>query len=223
MLVQGAFCGNAAAMVQKYTILLAGDLTVTDRLQAQISGSRTIAADGGMAHAQVLGVEPELWLGDFDSSDAALMKQYAGVPRQTHPVDKNATDGELAVEEAVRLGAREIVLAGGFGGQMDHAFAHLMLLLKLKARGLAVMSSSGHEEAWPIVDGAVQLDLAHGTRLSVLPVSDLLGLTIGGVRWPLQDRDVVLGSTLTLSNEVAAGPARVSVVKGLAVVLAYPE
>jgi len=209
-------------MTKKFTLLLGGELTVTDRLLRQIVGSRIIAADGGMAHAASLGVTPELWLGDFDSSDDALLTLHRHVPRQTHPADKNATDGELAIDEAVRLGATELLLAGGLGGQMDHAFAHLMQLLKLRARGLTVMSSSGHEEAWPVVDGAVVLALEAGTRLSVLPVSDLLGLTIEGVRWPLRERDVVLGSTLTLSNEVSDASAKVSVAKGMAIVLVYP-
>ena len=132
------------AMTVKFTLLLAGELTVTDRLKAQIAGSRIIAADGGMAHAEALGVVPELWLGDFDSSDEALIARYTDIPHQAHPVAKNATDGELAVDEAVRLGAGELLLAGGFGGQADHAFAHMMLLLKLKAQGMPVMLSSGH-------------------------------------------------------------------------------
>lgn len=209
-------------MSERFTILLAGDMTVTDRLKAQIDGSRLIAADGGMAHAAALGRTPELWIGDFDSSDASLMAQYPHVARQTHPPAKDTTDGELAIEEALARGADEIVLAGGLGGQMDHAFAHLMLLLKAHARGLKVMMTSGHEEAWPVIDDALELDLPVGTRLSVLPVTDLIGLTISGVRWPLEARDVVLGSTLTLSNEVTSGPVRVAAVKGMAVVLAYP-
>jgi thiamine pyrophosphokinase len=209
-------------MNERFTILLAGELTVTGRLRQQIAGSRVIAADGGMAHAAELGVSPELWLGDFDSSDAALMARYAEVPRQTHPPAKDTTDGELAIQEAVARGAGEIVLAGGLGGQMDHAFAHLMLLLKAHARGLKVMLTSGHEEAWPVVDDALELDIDAGTRLSVLPVTDLIGLSIAGVRWPLAARDVVLGSTLTLSNEVTSAPVRVATVRGMAVVLVYP-
>lgn len=210
------------AMNERFTILLAGDLTVTDRLRAQIADSRLIAADGGMAHAAALDRVPELWIGDFDSSDASLMAQYPEVPRQTHPPAKDTTDGELAIQEVMAMGASEIVLAGGLGGQMDHAFAHLMLLLKAHARGLKVMLTSGHEEAWPVIDDALELDLPVGTRLSVLPVTDLIGLSISGVRWPLEARDVVLGSTLTLSNEVTSSPVRVAAVKGMAVVLVYP-
>ena len=210
------------AMTVKFTLLLAGELTVTDRLKAQIAGSRIIAADGGMAHAEALGVVPELWLGDFDSSDEALIARYADIPHHAHPVAKNSTDGELAVDEAVRLGAGELLLAGGFGGQADHAFAHMMLLLKLKAQGMSVMLSSGHEEAWPLLDDSIEIDVPPGSRLSILPVTDLDRITIEGVRWPLSDRNVMLGSTLTLSNEVETPPAKVSVVAGKAIVLVYP-
>jgi thiamine pyrophosphokinase len=106
------------------------------------------------------------------------------------------------------------LLVGGLGGQMDHAFAHLMLLLRLHGRGLKIMMTSGHEEAWPLIDETVTLKLDRGTRLSVLPVSDLIGLSIAGVRWPLDVSDVALGSTLTLSNEASGGVVSVSLGTG---------
>jgi thiamine pyrophosphokinase len=115
----------------------------------------------------------------------SLVARYEHVARQTHPPAKDTTDGELAIAEAVARGAGEIFLVGGLGGQMDHAFAHLMLLLRSHGRGLKIMMTSGHEEAWPLIDETVALELARGTRLSVLPVSDLIGLSIAGVRWPL--------------------------------------
>jgi thiamine pyrophosphokinase len=209
-------------MAERFAILLAGELTVTDRLRQQLAGARVIAADGGMAHAAALGVEPELWIGDFDSSDADLVARYEHVARQTHPPAKDTTDGELAIAEAVARGAGEIFLVGGLGGQMDHAFAHLMLLLRSHGRGLKIMMTSGHEEAWPLIDETVTLELARGTRLSVLPVSDLIGLSIAGVRWPLDVSDVALGSTLTLSNEASGGVVSVSLVRGMGAVLVYP-
>ena len=164
----------AAGMSKRFTILLAGDLTVTDRLKAQVEGSRLIAADGGMAHAAALCMVPELWIGDFDSSDARLMAQYPDVPRQTHPPAKDTTDGELAIQEVMAMGAGEIVLAGGLGGQMDHAFAHLMLLLKgcvkVHAKrptgrrgivGITEISSKPHVPAFGIRSGGRKCFASH--------------------------------------------------------------
>ena len=100
-------------MTQAFTILLAGSVTATPRLHSQITRTRIIAADAGMAHAVTLGLEVELWVGDFDSCDPALLHQHDFVPRHEHPSDKDATDGELAIAEATARGARSLVLAGG--------------------------------------------------------------------------------------------------------------
>ena len=98
-----------------FTILLGGDLAVTPRLMGRIAGSRVIAADSGMAHAALLGVTPELWIGDFDSADAALFDRYAHVERKAFPAEKDMTDGELALAEAVRRGASSFIMPGAFG------------------------------------------------------------------------------------------------------------
>ncbi len=97
-----------------FVILLGGDLIVTDRLKRQIAGARILAADSGIRHAVALGVEPELWLGDFDSASVQLRAQYGHVP-QNVPSAKDMTDGELALEEAYKRGADRVILCGAFG------------------------------------------------------------------------------------------------------------
>ena len=206
----------------RFVILLGGKLTVTSRLRAQVSGARVIAADGGMVHSAVLGVVPELWLGDFDSSDSELTVQYAHIPRRIYPADKDMTDGGLAIADAISKGARELVLVGGLGGQADHALGHAGQILQLARSGFSSFITSGDEEAYPVVPGEISLDLPPASRLSLVPFTDLAGLDLSGVKWPLEQRDVPLGSTLTLSN-VATGPVRISLRSGYAVALAYPR
>lgn len=206
----------------RFVVLLGGDLTATRRLRSQIQKARIIAADGGMAHAETLGLTPELWVGDFDSTPDDLAERHKTVARHAFPAEKDKTDGEIAVDEAMRLGAREIIMVGGLGGQADHALAHLGLILKLGRRRVAAFITSGHEEAYPILNGTHHFDVPRGSRFSVVPFTDLAGLDLEGVKWPLTNRSVPLGSSLTVSN-IAVGPVTVRLNQGYAVALTYPE
>jgi thiamine pyrophosphokinase len=201
-----------------FSILLAGDLVVTDRVRGLVAGSRVIAADGGIAHAGALGVEPEVWIGDFDSSDAALQVRFAHVERQAHPVGKDATDGELAVDEALRRGAERLVLAGGFGGRSDHLMQHMAHVVALAERGVKLVMTSGVEEAHPVLAGKTVVDVPEGSTFSIIPFGDLGGLSLGNVDWPLAARDVPFGSSLTMSN-VARGRIEVGLARGRAVLI----
>jgi thiamine pyrophosphokinase len=190
-----------------FAILLGGELTVTERLMRQISGARVISADSGMRHASALGVTPELWVGDFDSSDAALLKEYAHVPRRTFPADKALTDGDLAIDEALKSGATRLVLAGALGGRRsDHAAHHLMKMLALAHKGVEVFLTSGDEEAWPLLPGKHVFDFVPGTVFSIVPLDPLKGLTVNQVKWELAGQDVPFGASLTLSNVALSAP-----------------
>ncbi|MBI2718541.1 MAG: thiamine diphosphokinase [Rhizobiales bacterium] len=205
-----------------FAILLGGNLTITSRLRKQIAGARVIAADSGIVHAAALGVTPELWVGDFDSSGSELAVQYRHIPRQTFSAEKDTTDGGLAIADALSKGARSVLLVGGFGGQADHMLGHFGQIIQLARAGIPARMTSGDEEAHPIIPGHTLIDLPAGTRLSLVPMTELVGLDLTGVRWPLQQRDIALGSTLTLSN-IANGAVQVSLKSGHAVAIAYPR
>jgi thiamine pyrophosphokinase len=207
--------------MSRFAILLGGDLEVTPRLRAQLAGARFIAADSGMRHAATLRVMPELWVGDFDSSGSELTIQYRDVERLSFPPEKDATDGALAIEQAILRGATEIVLVGGLGGQTDHTAGILGQGLAVVLKGRACLITSGVEEAWPLIAGSITLDCPAGTRLSIIPFSDMDGLDLEGVKWPLANRTVQLGSTLTLSN-IANGPVKFGLRSGYGVAIAYP-
>lgn len=186
-----------------YLVLLGGSLTVTARLRHQIEGARIIAADSGIRHAETLGVMPELWLGDFDSVPEDVPERFSSVPKMEFSSDKDQTDGELALDEALARGASRIILAGAFGGtRSDHTHLNLTAALRAGEQGIDVSLTSGSEEGVPVGAEARQFDLADGTLFSVLAFTALTGLTITGAKWPLTNQEVQFGSSLTLSNEV---------------------
>lgn len=210
--------------MSKFVILLGGPLDVHPRLLAQVEGARVIAADGGIRHAEVLGLVPELWVGDFDSTDGELALQYAEIPRLEYPAEKNLTDGELALEMAFARGATEIVMAGALGGERaDHAWAHVVQALALALEGREVFLTSGKEEGYPLLPGRqLSLDLPKASLFSVLGLDRLEGLTIQNVRYPLDGFELPFGSSRTISN-VAEGEVTFDLAAGRALVLARPH
>ncbi len=206
-----------------FTILLGGELTLTDRLRHALKGSRFIAADGGMRHAAALGIEPELWVGDFDSTPASLSQEWPQVERQAFPSAKNETDGEIATAEAIARGAQRLILAGALGGERsDHALQHILLGLRLAEQDVDILLTSGREEGVPLLAQSERLlDLPHGSLFSVIGLSDLEGLTITHARYPLEHFSLPFGSSRTISN-IAEGPVRFSLKQGRAVILARP-
>lgn len=211
-----------ASTDQTFVVLLGGTLAATPRLRADVAGARVVAADGGMRHAAGLGVAPELWVGDFNSTPPELLAAWPQIERQPYPAAKNETDGALAVSVATERGARRIVLAGALGGERsDHALMHLIHAVSLEEQGFAIKLTSGEEEAWPLLPGTREIDLPQGSLFSILGLSPLSGLSIGNVRYPLTDFALPFGSSRTISN-VAEGPIRLSLASGRAILIARP-
>ncbi len=206
-----------------FTLLLGGEVIQTPRLEAQVAGTRVIAADSGIRHADLLGLMPELWVGDFDSAPADLPPHLAQVPRERFPAEKDSTDGELAVSIALDLGATKLNLVGAFGGaRADHAFLHLALALSLAEQETDVLLTSGAQEGIPLLPGqTASFDYAEGTLFSVLGFSKLTGLTIKGAKWPLNAVEMPFGSSLTISNAVQ-GKLEIALGSGRALLLAHP-
>src|SRR5690606_28887315 len=136
------------------------------------------------------------------------------------PEEKDRTDGELAVEIARSRGATDLLLAGAFGGpRADHALLLAVQAVRLAKEGLNVILCDGRQEGQPLLAGEYWPDLAEGTLFSLIGFTELKGLTVTGARWPLHERDVPLGSSLTLSNS-AQGEVRIALRSGKALLIA---
>jgi len=211
-------------MNETFTILLGGALTVDDRVLALVAGSRVIAADGGMRHAEALGVKPEVWVGDFDSTDAALVARFPDITRKSFPPAKNLTDGALAIEEALERGAQRIVMAGALQGERtDHGLMNLLLAVRLAGDGIDIVLTSGEEEAHPLLAGETVVDMPEGALFSVLGVSDLAGLSIGNAVYPLEDFALPFGAARGVSNKAKGGPVRFGLKSGSGIIILRPH
>jgi len=186
-------------------------------------GDRIICADGGTHHAHVMGLTPDVVVGDMDSLDPGLRTELeaTGVQFEVFPTRKDETDLELALQLAIAEGADDIEILAMLGGRLDQSLANLLLLARSEWASAWVRVTEGSQTAWPVRgDQETTIKGICGDLLSLVPLTSLVtGVTLEGVEWPLNDATLRFGSTLTLSNTLTAPTARLRVEDGLVLVV----
>lgn len=209
-------------MTTRVLILANGDVPALEALRPIAAQAHLcIAADGGAEHFARLGLIPAHIVGDLDSvSEETLARmQLAGSRIQRHPVDKDATDLELALS-LVPAGA-EVDIAGALGDRWDQSFANLLLLARPDLRGLRIRMRHGADTVF-VFHGPGQLGLhgRPGDTVSLLPVhGPATGITLTGLRYPLLDETLLPGQTRGVSNRLAAPDATLQLARGTLIVI----
>lgn len=180
-------------------------------------GAFVIAADSGLHGALALQKKVDLAVGDFDSVDPGVLEraEQSGVVVERHPPDKDHTDLELALDRAVLLGARRILVVGGHGGRVDHFLANLLALASPKYAALHIEACLGPARVHVVRDRVV-LDGAAGDVVTLLPLhGPALGVTTEGLRFPLTAERLSVGSTRGVSNELVSDRGVVTLDSGV--------
>lgn len=181
-----------------------------------------ICADGGLEKAEKLNLSPNLILGDFDSVDAKVLEHYKklNIETVTFPSEKDYTDMELAVENAVKKGFKDIVLTGATGSRLDHTLANIQLLEKYYRHGINLEIIDNNNYISIISDNTdVKIKYKKDHFVSLVPVTEKLeGLTLIGFRYPLDNVIVQRGTALLISNEIIQDEGRIILKNGTALV-----
>ena len=205
-------------------VLAAGRVVATPRLRALAARAElVVAADGGLRHARSLGVRPHLLVGDFDSLDAATERHWPELARVGHPVDKDALDLELALDEAQARGARELLIVGALGDRLDQSLAAVAVAERRHGEGLEVTLDSGDALVLPLrSDQTRYLRVPTGTTLSLLATRPDTLVTLTGTKWTLARQALEPGSGLGVSNQTTSEEPALTLHQG-GVVLVVPR
>lgn len=182
-----------------------------------------IGADRGAAFLVEHGYTPNLALGDFDSVDEAelaAVRSRAEHFRGYDAVDKDWTDTELALREALDRGYRDIVVLGGLGTRFDHSLANVHLLAVALEEGATAMLVDAHNEIRLLADRCrLEADERY-PYVSLLPLTlEVTGVTLTGFAYPLTDATLKLGMTLGISNRLSAAVGDVQIRSGRLLVI----
>lgn len=178
-----------------------------------------VAADGGLMLFESLGLKPDLIIGDFDSVDSDVLLKYNDVEIHRFPERKDATDGELAIRAALERGCDDIELFGAIDTryETDHLLANLLLLklarntMKTSSRAVSVRAIDHRQHIYLVEDESLNLVGKPGDFVSIIPLNEMITVSITGVEWELDKRKVTMGSTWTLRNRFASNSADIAI------------
>jgi thiamine pyrophosphokinase len=200
-------------------LFAAAPVAATERLRARLAELHdplVIAADDGATTALTFGQLPHVVIGDLDSiqTHTLLDLERRGVPVEPFPSDKDATDGQLALERALAEQPGCLWLVGFLGGpRFDQALANVLLTRDLEVPVFVLDESNeftvireGKTHTWRPEPGEI---------ISLIPLTEEVGgITTQGLRWGLEAETLRFGQTRGISNEPIAAQASVSVGTG---------
>ena len=184
------------------------------------TGLHDAAADRGLDTCVEQGITPTLCIGDFDSAseDALRTARERGWQVLEYPSEKAATDGELALDEAIARGAERIRVLGALTGidRFDHGIANLLLLTRDDLNGVDIRLIDEMREAFMIQKGgSATVAGQRGDYVTLLPLTETgVTVTTWGLKYDLLGITLQYGSTRGVSNELAWQQANITVEEG---------
>ena len=181
-----------------------------------------VAADGGYEYAELLGVVPDVIVGDFDSSD---ISESCSNSIKVYPKLKDDTDMMIAVKEGLKNECTHFYIFGALGGRFDHSLGNVLLLnylLDNNAFGVLIDSRNyvyAVDPANPLI-----IKKKDNYKISLIPISDeCTVIKTTGLLYSLFNARLTNAYPLGISNEFISQEAKISLENGRMIVVVSEE
>lgn len=153
--------------------------------------------------------QPDILLGDFDS----IKNLPQNVTVKRFPVDKDFTDGHLAIVEMAERGVKEVEIYGAYGGRPDHEFGNFALLALAHSLGIKAVIK-GDFDIYFVTD-EIRLKVKKNMTASIVPYSDTAHiLSSDGLKFSASSLTMNKLHLIGLSNTAVSDEIYVSVGEG---------
>jgi thiamine pyrophosphokinase len=185
--------------VKKAFVFLNGNAPTDELISLAKTGDFTVCADGAYRYIEGK-ITPDLLVGDYDSL-GYFPSPTAAKEILSFPVEKDCTDGSLAIKAAAQKGAKEIVILGALGGRADHFYANLSLLYLAKTLGIKAEILDENCKIF-LLNGEIKLSAKEKSIVSLVPFFDNSHiLKTKGLKYPADGITLTkLNSDLGVSN-----------------------
>jgi thiamine pyrophosphokinase len=178
-----------------------------------------IGADYGTIHILQSGIKPKFAVGDFDS----LTEDELRIVKEnveniiTFPAEKDQTDVEIAIQKALDLKPKKILLFGVTGGRIDHELVNIQLLINIVRKNVlaAIINATNWIELKLPGLHTIEYDPNY-KYISFIPLTETVkNITLEGFYYPLKDYTVEIGSSITVSNQLVGKKGTFSFSEGI--------
>ena len=180
-----------------------------------------ICADGGTRHALAFNLRPNVIIGDMDSAERDTLRNFkdSGISIDLYPRDKNETDLELAINRAIELNPKRIIIIAALGGRLDQTLANITLLADPRLSTFDARLDDGVEEVFICRDQAEILGRS-GDLVSLIPWQGAVAeVQTENLKWILNHETLYADKTRGISNKMTGNTASISIGSGLLLVV----
>lgn len=179
-----------------------------------------IGVDRGIEILLTEGVEPHLFVGDFDSLPKPYCQLIENNPAtlKAHQ-EKDETDTELALNWCVKNHISKVFLVNDLQKRMDHILGTLSILEFAHSLGIDLTIISKNQEL-SLAKNHQVLDLEINTLISLCPLSDRVEkVKTQGLKYPLNEETLFRNKTRGISNVVFQSPIQISKGEGILLII----
>lgn len=201
-------------------------------LQAtELQKQYVIAADGGYLFLCQNQIVPDLFVGDFDSSEQMEeFLQEDAFPQKLEVISlnpvKDDTDMLYAIKEGIKRGFQEFYLYGGLGGRLDHSISNIQALAFLSSHQKTGYLM-GQEMFATILEGETlvfEQSVKKDTYISVFAYGGTaFNVTLKGFAYEIENGEISTNFPIGTSNRFVGNQGEITVSSGKLLVIAYTK
>ncbi len=158
--------------------------------QIMLSDHRVVAADGGIVNCDILGLKPDIIIGDLDSINGDLLLAYRSSEIINDP-DQESTDLEKALNYITKYDPKTVKVLGCSGLRTDHFLGNILIL-----HNHSLSSKIEYYDRFGRIrildEGITRFRLPMGTVVSIFALLPVTELNLQGFLYPLSNRDISL-------------------------------
>lgn len=214
----------AVALPREIILMLLGGRKSSAEWLSQLDFYQSVwAVDSGAELCMAAQIIPERLIGDCDSTstEAWDWAKQRGAKVSFFASEKDLTDFQLALELLIDESGQTrkgVFLTGAFGGRLDHLISLIYSLTEWSEKYLPI-GMADEQETLLLLHGGDKVEIKFKKSplvISLLPLEDSGGVSISGVRWPLEKVMLERARPYSISNRpVGGGVVTVEVKEGL--------